>query len=836
MNESLENENTMSRSFSLYSTVFLFFILLLVETCAPSLAQQKTGLIDNPAQKLEQARGALDQIEATLQRDTLPDAALLSLRNQIDPISSGVQATLEDLGPKLEAARIRLEQLGPKPTDKATPESPGVTAERADQEKNFAELDETVKRARVLAVQADQASAAIAARRRALFMRALFERSYSILSPRLWLDVARELPQNLRAIQIMGGDWLSGMASRLSGWRLPVLVFLFTAMGALYYFASRLIIRAGRGDQKNADFTRLAKVFEALKTIALIMLFPLLGLAMATSAFEAFDLVNPRVQPVIKALVDGIIRISLTLALSRALLAPACQPKRLLDLGDDVSDRLARLALNVALVISATRLLEAINDVIASALPVLAATRASGAFIVALIMAITLNGILVGEDEDKADACLGPRVPPQDDHYGAIRMLAWAAIAGIAGSILIGYVSLASFLVDQIAWIGGVGSILYLLLVLVDEGLSHALDPQAAVGRTVINSIGLRRESLAQIRILLSGGLRVALFGLASLLVLAPWGIQSDDMAGSLRAAFFGFRVGDVTISLSSIIVAIFLFLAGTLITQTIQRWLEVSYLPLTQLDTGLRNSIKTSLGYVGFMVAVSVALAYLGLNFEKLAIVAGALSVGIGFGLQSIVNNFVSGLIMLWERAIRVGDWIVVGEEQGYVRRINVRSTEIETFDRATVIVPNSNLVSGVVKNWVRTDRVGRVKIKVTVSLAADPEKVREILIGAAKAHAMVLAIPAPLCLFTVLGESGLGFELMCYVEDVETSGLVRSDLHFDIFKRLRENGVDMPVSNPVVTINGLDRIERLFARPAGEELDPAVVSVPATRNATHG
>ena len=125
--------------------------------------------------------------------------------------------------------------------------------------------------------------------------------------------------------------------------------------------------------------------------------------------------------------------------------------------------------------------------------------------------------------------------------------------------------------------------------------------------------------------------------------------------------------------------------------------------------DLGLRNSIRTSLGYLGFLVAAGLALGYLGLNYEKLALVAGALSVGIGFGLQSIVNNFVSGLILLWERAVRVGDWIVVGADQGFVRRINVRSTEIETFDRAQVIIPNSNLVSGVVTNLVRNDRSGR-------------------------------------------------------------------------------------------------------------------------------
>ena len=109
-----------------------------------------------------------------------------------------------------------------------------------------------------------------------------------------------------------------------------------------------------------------------------------------------------------------------------------------------------------------------------------------------------------------------------------------------------------------------------------------------------------------------------------------------------------------------------------------------------------------------------SIAFTYLGLSLERLTIVAGALSVGIGFGLQSIVNNFISGLILLWERPIRVGDLVVVGDGEGYVRRINVRSTEIQTFDRSTLIVPNSNLISGIVRNRVRNDRVGRVLVSV--------------------------------------------------------------------------------------------------------------------------
>jgi len=222
------------------------------------------------------------------------------------------------------------------------------------------------------------------------------------------------------------------------------------------------------------------------------------------------------------------------------------------------------------------------------------------------------------------------------------------------------------------------------------------------------------------------------------------------------------------------------------------------------------------SVGYIGFALAMALALGNLGLSFDKLAIVAGALSVGIGFGLQSIVNNFVSGLILLWERAIRVGDWVVVGDEQGYVRRINVRSTEIETFDRAVMIVPNSNLVSGVVKNWVRNDRVGRVRNQVAVAAETDPEKVRDILLACAAEHEMVLKIPKPLVWFMALADNALKFDLVCFVSDVEMSLTIRSDLYFEILSRLKAAGVSLFSSPTQIALADADRFEAAMARRA--------------------
>ncbi|MGL5362568.1 MAG: mechanosensitive ion channel family protein, partial [Bosea sp. (in: a-proteobacteria)] len=195
------------------------------------------------------------------------------------------------------------------------------------------------------------------------------------------------------------------------------------------------------------------------------------------------------------------------------------------------------------------------------------------------------------------------------------------------------------------------------------------------------------------------------------------------------------------------------------------------------------------------------------------------ALSVGIGFGLQSVVSNFVSGLILLWERPIRVGDQIVVGEGEGIVRRINVRSTEIETFDRSTVIVPNSNLVSGVVKNRVRTDRSGRVVIQLAVPRNSDPELVRRVLLDAANANREVMSEPQPRVFFRKINETVLDFELFCVVPEVDITGTVASDLHFEIFRKLSEAGIGVP--DREVTIRGLDEIEDTLDEIA-EALEP--------------
>ena len=185
----------------------------------------------------------------------------------------------------------------------------------------------------------------------------------------------------------------------------------------------------------------------------------------------------------------------------------------------------------------------------------------------------------------------------------------------------------------------------------------------------------------------------------------------------------------------------------------------------------------------------------------------AGALSIGVGFGLQSIVNNFVSGLILLIERPIKVGDRVVVGGKEGHIRRINVRATEIETFDRATVIVPNSEIVSTSVTNWTHRDRHGRAEVQVGVAYGSDPEKVRDVLLACAKAHPCVAILPEPIVAFKDFASSSLDFILLGFVDDVENKARVESELRYAIVRAFAENGIEIPFPQREVRLKDLDR-----------------------------
>jgi potassium-dependent mechanosensitive channel len=733
---------------------------------------------------LDQTRAALASTEAALRDKNVADTDLQALRAQNDTLALALQAAIADLTPRLAASAKRLAELTPKSAETA-PTTDVAAKELESEKKRHDTLDANLRAARAMLLQADDLSTRISAARRQLFARQTFARSSSILNPQLWAAVWREVPIDLDVMRSLTGNWLGAAGERIT----PALkigiaagaLALALAVVPLGWLTRRILYR----DPGASAPSRLRRALAAAWIFFALAMLPLVALGLMASALDAFDLSDPSVRGLIDAALEAARVLIVVNALARGLLAPGLGAWRLVPMTDRTAAIVYRAALAIATIWAVERLIEPMADAVAS-LNIAVAGRGVGAILISLVIAYALRQL-------RAQPAGAVRSPP-GDAWTPARTVAWALAFVILAAALTGYIAFATFLINQAIYLTVLGALLYLVDCIVQDGAEALLKPEAPVGAGLLAMVGLRRNALAQIVVVLQGVARLVVAVIAIAAVLEPWGVQSQDMFSALRAAYFGFSVGGVTLSLSSMIGAVVVFGVVLFLTRMVQDWLSSRLLPQTRLDAGVRNSVRTIFGYAGAIVAVLLAGGQIGLDVQKLALIAGGLSVGIGFGLQTIANNFVSGLILLWERGIRVGDWVVVGTEQGFVRAINARATEIETFDRGTLIVPNSNLVSGVVKNWVHNDRVGRIIVTVNVAYESDVEQARDMLIDAAKAQDQVLKIPAPTVLFAEFGDWALKLQLICFVDDIEFAERTRSDINFDVLRRMREAGLRIP------------------------------------------
>jgi len=787
--------------------------LLLVLPAQAQAPDELTGRLDG-------AKAELAQIEATLQRDDLKDTELQALRARVDPVKDQLLRIIRAETPRLESAKSRLDQLGPPPDPaKGGSESVDVGREREDIGKLQAQVDDQLRLARLLSVQADQIQERISARRRAEFTRELLRRSSGILSPSLLSEVAQSAPREVAALRTFAANSVEQVWGNLNRARLIItsLVLLLVLLGVAPL--RKLVVRLERRDPDDVEPSRRRRAMAAIRIFG-VRTGLSLGLAYAAISFlDVVGLASGSLLAVLTAFVWAVAVVALTHGLARAVLAPEAPAWRLF--GDDpVSvEKLDLLSVVLPAMLGLGLVLDALGQATVAPLSVTVFTRGVLSALIALTTLKVLRSMhQPPAEEDDPAAVSSPAVPTKLPFRLVVGLVACVVLA----AALLGYVAFASFVVGQLVWVVCVLTALALLLVLIDEVVGYELSVQGRLGGLVQATVGVGPGSLQQVGILSAGVLRLALWVAALLLILAPWGIDGADATSVMRAAFFGFTIGGTTISLQTIAIALGLFVAGVLVTRSVQGWVESQYLPHTGLDPGLRNSIVVILGYAGVIVTAIVAFGELGLSLEKLTIVAGALSVGIGFGLQSIVNNFVSGLILLWERPIRVGDWVTIGSDQGIVRRINVRATEIATFDRASLIVPNSEFISGRVKNWVHADRVGRILIPVGVAYGADPAKVEKILTDVMLSHREVLSEPKPRVLFVRLADSTLDFEMICFA-DVDSLGAIKSDLLFEVVRRLAEEGIDIPFPRRTIDISNMDVIGDVLGRLTGDRKEPA-------------
>lgn len=366
---------------------------------------------------------------------------------------------------------------------------------------------------------------------------------------------------------------------------------------------------------------------------------------------------------------------------------------------------------------------------------------------------------------------------------------------GITGLSLSGYAYLASFIMNNF-----ILSVLVIFVLWVFRKIIYEFIHRILFLGVWVKTFRMRRHVIRKLDFWL-GFVIEPLFvigGIFAILVL--WGVPADVLTNMVYKAFTGFTVGGIRISLLSIIIGLVVFFICIAVIKSLRFRLENRLLAKMDMDEGTKHSLAAGFSSLGYVASALLAIAIMGGNLTNFALVAGALSVGIGLGLQNVVNNFVSGIILLFERPIKVGDWVVINGEEGKIKQINIRSTEVETFNRASVIIPNATLLSTSVTNLTHGNNWMRFKVAVGVAYGSNTQRVKEILLECAAAHKKVLKKPEPYVLFQNFGASSLDFELRGYSSNIWDGWDIPSDLRYEINRRFAEEGIEIPFAQMVV------------------------------------
>ena len=751
-------------------------------------AQAPPSLVAEQQNVLQGLAAKTDSLQKQIEQNAEDDGSLVDIRLQLEDLSRDALKSAVAFRPRLAEINNRLEQLGPPPAQGQPPEPDIVAGERQGLAAEKAEINTVLASAESLSIRISGMIDKIATMRSELF-RNVLTRRYELtnaFSSKVISDAQTEFNSLYAAIS----SWLTFAVKFKFQAMLAATFMALVAAAVLMLGGRRLFGRVFEADPQVEDPSYLSRLSVAFWSTLLPTAAMVVFLAATYFFFNHYNVLRGDIGIFLRSLMAVAATVFCVNRLANAALSPRLPNWRLIPVESGAARWLVRLATAMALVLGINTFLSVVNDQMGSPLSLTIARSFLATIVVGLI--IILMAVL--KPFRRSDGTWRP-------WPAWLRYSAYAVGLFTIGAALLGYIGLANFLSQQIVITGTILITAYIGFLSAQAIGEEGGFAGSTVGRWLAAGGKADDTTLDQLGLVVSIAINIMIVLVFLPLILFMWGFQPGDIQTWGYKLATGITIGSVTISFTGILSGLLVFIIGYFVTRWFQGWLDDSVMARGRVDTGVRNSIRLAVGYAGIALAALVGISAAGIDLSNLALVAGALSLGIGFGLQNVVSNFVSGLILLAERPFKVGDWIVAGDVSGTVKKISVRATEIETFQRQSVILPNSNLINGAVGNWTHRNKLGRMEIRVGVAYGSDVHKVHAVLTEIARGHPLVVKNPEPFVQFSNFGPAALEFEMRVFLADITSSGTVQNDLRFAIIDTFGREGIEIP-STPRATV----------------------------------
>ncbi len=725
---------------------------------------------------------------------------MVGLQDAVQSFINDVDSLQSSLLPEQKQLQAQLDVLGPVSLDDVESEKSDIATQRAYLSEQKTKVDSSLKTLTALRNNAAGLLIQIAGIRRNLLESEVTLRSGSILGPEFWAPLFSPLKEDRQRLSEFIQQASSAIkAAWQPGERLFTIALIVLALG-VWSWGRRIaergltwvcIYRMPEGRLRRSSLA-LASVVATLLTTAFAM----------QLLFYALTRQLP-LSPLIQNFADEFEKIIyvciLITGLSRALLSTRHPSWRLPAISDPVALAIQPFPRILAVTLLILVSLAQITNVTGMSPPAILFGRGLIALVVTLIIGTLFRR---ASRVRRAVAATGEAPESSTTLAGLIYSLAGFATVVSLIALLIGYISLARFITYQLVWGFIILSGFYLLTQLFRDSCEYLFSPKSPSGKALKQLLGIGDVRLEQASIILSG---VGRAGLMLLAVISLFVGGVGTTLGQLFTQTFAILGGDglrkLNIIPGHLLNALLALFIGIYLIRALRRWLDNEFLPKTDMDPGMCASLSTLFSNIGYALVILLTLSSLGIEWTNLAWIVSALSVGIGFGLQEIVKNFVSGLILLTERPVKVGDLISISGVEGDIRRINVRATEIQLSDRSIVIVPNSQLISQNLRNvTLGGSAQGVATLELMFPLDIDPEQVQNLLYDTYRENETILDKPATFVRFSKLTPEGITLTVTGYVSSPRIVGTTKSDLLFEILKRLGAAGIEL--AKPASTV----------------------------------